>query len=179
MVIVILTWTAELSWARHICPSDKASNHPCECTSKKDGVVLVCDRTKLHDVGESMKFFRENGGMVINYLTIRQTDAPRLPNGFFMGKEHPFFCRANLVSYNVFPLWKLSRKENQFWIIMFHTQQLRTYVSQLAPQTRHLYVHTPLIQGNSFHQILRNRATNFYYLLWPSYDFLFVYLFCN
>jgi len=100
MVIVIMTLTLELSWARSICPADKEGNQPCECQAKREGVVLVCDETTLHDVGNAMKFFRERGGTVINYLTIRQSHVARIPNGFFMGNFTFTLTRANLESRN-------------------------------------------------------------------------------
>lgn len=87
-IIMILTLTAVVhpSSARSLCPADKGGNDPCDCVVKKDGVVLVCDRTKLHDVEKAMTFYRERE-VVINYLTIRQSHVGRLPNGFFMGKK--------------------------------------------------------------------------------------------
>lgn len=94
VIITALTLTTIIpsGWARSICPADKGG--PCDCTAKKEGVVLVCDRTKLHDVEKSLKFFREREGIVINYLTVRQSHVGRIPNGFFMSKKNQFFlCR--------------------------------------------------------------------------------------
>lgn len=82
-LLLILSLTAELSSARSICPA--RDDQPCECQAKKDGVVLVCEKTKITEVEKGLKFFREKGGIVINYLTIRQSHVARIPNGFFMG----------------------------------------------------------------------------------------------
>lgn len=105
-ILLLVLTTLHQSWARSICPPDNGGNKACDCAAKKDGVVLVCDRTKLHDVSKAMEFFRERQ-VVINYLTIRQSHVSRIPNGFFMGEQHNttlYICKhinLNTKSYTV------------------------------------------------------------------------------
>lgn len=94
-ILILVLTTVHQSWARSICPPDNGGSKACDCAAKKDGVVLVCDRTKLHDVGKAMEFFRERQ-VVINYLTIRQSHVSRIPNGFFMG-ERSYFVFTDLT----------------------------------------------------------------------------------
>jgi hypothetical protein len=88
LLAILMVLGTEWSEARNYCPaalSAKASK--CICTVKSKGLVIICEKASMDDVKESMRIYKEIPGAVIQYLTLRQTNMPKIPDYVFMGKR--------------------------------------------------------------------------------------------
>lgn len=84
--LLVLTILSTTTWARNICPASNA-RLTCQCSVKSKGLVLICDKGSMEDVKENMRIFKEYPSTVIQYLTLRQINMPRIPDYVFMGEE--------------------------------------------------------------------------------------------
>jgi hypothetical protein len=75
----------ELSVGRNICPAN--SKLTCSCSVKSKGLVLICEKGNIEEIKENMRIFKEYPSTVIQYLTLRTVNMPKIPDYVFMGKE--------------------------------------------------------------------------------------------